>query len=512
MFQVDDDNVGSAVVSYIDQGNPNNYPPIGEWDVSQVRNFGGLFEFRNTFNENINNWNVSNGTNFEMMFSGCTAFNQPLNDWNTSSATHMNLMFENCIAFNCPLNNWNVSNVVDMNSMFVDCHAFNQPLNDWDVSNVTDTSSMFSGCRHFSQTLLNWNINSIENHRHMFDHCPMRHQRWKWDTSFPQPDDVHDDDDGGHDDDDESYYTDEDEEEDEVEEEEEPMQGVAFEIHNQFNTINIEHLLQLIGRNTSNTSVSEIYVKFINIANAVYNRLSAVDKETMRTQNQSLSNKYLAVFNSRNLSLSDLQTLNSVFEFVKSQPVDYQNNYMRFFMHDSANAYSTGVDTTSCVAGIRERLITSLASAGVGQTNPLYAEIASVIHPLQNSAIYHFINKCIEQLNNELKSLPEIDERKSKVTECVVGKILEAYPSAPHASIRERVMLLINQVEDMLQDESLDGGGGRRTRRNIPDFRKNKTRSYKKYRKSGIAKQPRKTIKKRSHKRGGKKQTTKCKR
>ena len=46
----------------------------------------GVFENKNTFNDDISNWDVSNVTN--MAYHGASSFNQNLPSWDVSSVTY----------------------------------------------------------------------------------------------------------------------------------------------------------------------------------------------------------------------------------------------------------------------------------------------------------------------------------------------------------------------------------------------------------------------------------------
>jgi surface protein len=135
------------VESYLD-GNPNNYPPLNNWDVSNVTNMQDVFsgplpkKLRNEFNENIADWDVSNVTDMSYMFDRCKSFNQPLNSWNVSNVTKMHNIFSRAEAFNQPLDNWHVSHVTNFNNMFKDATSFNQSIDSW---NIPEDKSMFLG-------------------------------------------------------------------------------------------------------------------------------------------------------------------------------------------------------------------------------------------------------------------------------------------------------------------------------------------------------------------------------
>ena len=131
----------------------NHNQPIGNWDVSNVTNMGGMFYGEcetNIFNQDISQWDVSSVTNMYGMFFN-SVFNQPIGNWNVSSVTNMQNMFDNAISFNQDLSSWNVSSVTNMGYMFASATAFNQDLSSWNVNNVTN----YDG---FSTNTPNWTL------------------------------------------------------------------------------------------------------------------------------------------------------------------------------------------------------------------------------------------------------------------------------------------------------------------------------------------------------------------
>jgi surface protein len=182
---IDDDNIAELIIAYAgDEDMINEYGleqlselirrfPIDTWDVSRVTIISNAFiNVASNFNEPLNSWDVSNIKNFNGLFEGCTNFNQPLDKWNVSNATNMSSMFEGCTNFNQPLNNWNVSKISDLENMFKGCTNFNQPLNNWNVSNVIYMRSMFEGCTNFNQPLDKWNVNKLRNLDNIIDGAP----------------------------------------------------------------------------------------------------------------------------------------------------------------------------------------------------------------------------------------------------------------------------------------------------------------------------------------------------
>ena len=104
---------------------------LNDIDVSKITDMSWLFNgnthlnsgnniFKN-FNGDISLWNVSNVKNMSGMFNFCNQFNCDISSWNVSHVTDMSLMFNGCYKFNCDISHWNVSNVEDMRNAFVCC-------------------------------------------------------------------------------------------------------------------------------------------------------------------------------------------------------------------------------------------------------------------------------------------------------------------------------------------------------------------------------------------------------
>jgi surface protein len=106
----------------------------------------GMFNGANVFNQDIGNWDVSNVITFGGMFLTGGIFNNggspSISGWtiNTSSSVSMYIMF-GFGAFNQPIGSWNVSKVCNMSEMFRSNFAFNQNIGGWNVSGVTDFSN-----------------------------------------------------------------------------------------------------------------------------------------------------------------------------------------------------------------------------------------------------------------------------------------------------------------------------------------------------------------------------------
>ncbi len=140
---------------------------IGGWDTSKVTNMAHMF-FQSEFSQDISEWDTSEVTNMQSMFVDADAFNQDLGDWNTSKVTKMNSMFSRNGVFNQDLGDWDTSQVVDMEKMFDRATAFNSDIGDWDTSRVTNMKSMFAGAESFNQDLGTWDTSQVTSMELMF--------------------------------------------------------------------------------------------------------------------------------------------------------------------------------------------------------------------------------------------------------------------------------------------------------------------------------------------------------
>ena len=101
------------------------------------------------------------------MFSNATTFNQPIGEWDVSNVRNMESMFSASV-FNQLLNSWDVSNVLNMDRMFAFSN-FNQDISSWDVSNVNDMTRMFRSAFAFNQNLSSWNDNINDFHEFSYN-------------------------------------------------------------------------------------------------------------------------------------------------------------------------------------------------------------------------------------------------------------------------------------------------------------------------------------------------------
>lgn len=133
--------------------NNGGSPSISAWTTSSVTTMFGMFNANTSFNQNIGNWNVSKVNDFGGMFLVSSFDNggsPSISGWtiNTTNNVSMYWMFR-ASPFNQPIGSWNVSKVTNMESMFHTALSFNQNIGSWNVSGVT-TFTNFMADKTFS--------------------------------------------------------------------------------------------------------------------------------------------------------------------------------------------------------------------------------------------------------------------------------------------------------------------------------------------------------------------------
>ncbi len=459
--------------------------PLNDWDMSKVEDIGNMFEGATSFNQPLNNWQLSKGetmymagafkysnfnqsldnwdvskvTDFTNMFFSNFVFNQPLNNWNVSNARTFRGMFTNSTSFNQPLNNWDVSSAIDFSYMFGRAISFNQPLNNWNINNRADYTSMFKGARSYNQNLSNWHLRDPTNlfecvpfdgTRMTMENLPVAVRPFFVGTPTVQPPQP-------------------------------TTTAIAYQVHNAFNVIQFQKLFELISNNNiDNYSNKQSFNDFmISELQTILSSYKEEDKAELIERFNRLTPKIRGIdYNTdfkMNPNPSGINAFFTIINFVKKQEKHYQDNYIKFFINDSYNAYNSGSDNTSCVKGIKERLIFALGQAGYDIDNPLYKQISEILFPLKDEQLYAFISNCINEKKTELLSIGDsnMEGKKKELLKCVLSKIKESFPNMDAEGLKTRILGLIENSIDMFEDESLKGG---RRKRRVTKKRKRETK------------------------------------
>ena len=94
---------------------------INTWDVSKMTSLRWLFMGNTWFNEDIGDWDVSNVRNFAQTFHSVTFSRCEISKWNVHAEGTLTHMFWGARNFNCDLNGWDVSKVNDFIQIFWNC-------------------------------------------------------------------------------------------------------------------------------------------------------------------------------------------------------------------------------------------------------------------------------------------------------------------------------------------------------------------------------------------------------
>ncbi len=109
--------------------------------------------------------NLAAVISMEEMFYYCSSFlgNGTIGTWDLTNVTDLSGMFEFCSPFNQNISSWNVSNVNDMSGMFRHATNFNKNLGSWQLKTGVNLQNMLNNsgmdCSNYSATLIGWNAN-----------------------------------------------------------------------------------------------------------------------------------------------------------------------------------------------------------------------------------------------------------------------------------------------------------------------------------------------------------------
>ena len=434
--------------------------PLHRWDVRAVDSMLGMFVGCSSFNQPLNDWNTTSVTVMYVMFAGCAQFNQPLDRWNTSSVVSMYGMFRGCTVFNQPLNSWDTSLVETMSSMFRGCAMFNQPLGAWDTSTVDSMIDMFHGCTQFNQCLAGWDMAQMPATADMFLEAPSMLAAHKpagvegTGTPFVAAGDG-----GGAAN---AIYG-----------------AIAFRVHTFFDRIDLPRVMLLLqsdgGGDGGGDGAEEAGEAAAAVASFMPHDillyLFSFVRDLPEVSARALAMQRLVTLESRILALSlddevnedpsigcgDLVRLS--LEFVHRQPAAFRANYVETFTHDCVTAYDSGVGLSgnvSCLQGVWERLVTSIANGGMGTDVPLYQELASVLqNSVEQEIIQSFTAQCVNGGAEQLRRIAEVDARVAWVKSAVMHKLLAAARVARVHPVLPAVDAFVEAGRSMLSDDFL---------------------------------------------------------
>ena len=107
-------------------------------------------------NFKINTWDVSKMTSLRWLFMGNTWFNEDIGDWDVSNVRNFAQTFHSVTFSRCEISKWNVHAEGTLTHMFWGARNFNCDLNGWDVSKVNDFIQIFWNCPITKENTATW--------------------------------------------------------------------------------------------------------------------------------------------------------------------------------------------------------------------------------------------------------------------------------------------------------------------------------------------------------------------
>uniref|UniRef100_A0A6C0B9M9 Uncharacterized protein n=1 Tax=viral metagenome TaxID=1070528 RepID=A0A6C0B9M9_9ZZZZ len=124
----------------------------------------------------------------------------------------------------------------------------------------------------------------------------------------------------------------------------------------------------------------------------------------------------------------------TVLDYVGRQNPEFKNNYIRFLIEDISSAYEFNpeipdLQTASCAKGIKERIIMSLKSATIGQTETYQPLLHAFVHKIPIDIMRQFTSDCMRdaRVKDMLEATPNMDEKVKILADCIREKLRPEY-------------------------------------------------------------------------------------
>jgi len=169
--------------------------------------------------------------------------------------------------------------------------------------------------------------------------------------------------------------------------------------------------------------------------------------------------------------------ISSVLAYVGRQNLEFKNNYIRFFIDDISSAYEFNpeipdLDTASCSKGIKERIIMSLKSATLGQTESYQPLLRAFTTKIPIDVMREFASACMKDASvKELIEAETSSDQKARILASCIREKLQGTEYFPGAEIPDPPELI-----EYIATLKYGFEGGKTIRKKI----KQKTRKVKK--------------------------------
>jgi uncharacterized protein YjbI with pentapeptide repeats len=236
-----------------------------------------------------------------------------------------------------------------------------------------------------------------------------------------------------------------------------PQQGIAFQVHNHFNTLNFKKFMKIIRDHIGSSSSEDTLLDPLFIY--ALSEISKAKSEEIQRIEETISS----------YAGKDVKAIQDTIKFVMRQPSDFIKTYINNFTEDCLNAYSTG-NKESCVKGKYERIFMNLE--GILEAHcldvqdeamcpPIYKELLLCFKPDYNTLFGEWFATQDPDKDRYFEKNPEekgvyLNQKKLEFRAYAIGKIGER--DETEAYIQKNFAGVYNAYESE--------GGGRRKKRN----------------------------------------------
>lgn len=251
-----------------------------------------------------------------------------------------------------------------------------------------------------------------------------------------------------------------------------PQQGIAFQVHNHFNTLNFKKFMKIIRDHIGSSSSEDTLLDPLFIY--ALSEISQAKSEEIKRIEETISS----------YAGKDVKAIQDTIEFVMRQPDDFIKTYINNFTEDCLNAYSTG-NKESCVKGKYERIFMNLE--GILEAHcldvqdeavcpPIYKELLLCFKPDYNTLFGEWFATQDPDKDRYFEKTPEekgvyLNQKKIEFRAYAIGKIGER--DETEAYIEKNFAGVYNAYES-------EGGGKRNPKKRDTKKRNTKKRDTKK--------------------------------
>ncbi len=250
--------------------------------------------------------------------------------------------------------------------------------------------------------------------------------------------------------------------------------GVAFEVHNAFNNINKQKLINFLKDPAHPVPVFDSNDDFIDYFDTTLREFLSLlpnnaNKDNIMTDYNKILDERLGLINYHPQGETNYKPLiANVLEYVKRQSDDFKKRYGFSFTYDNAHAYE-GEHPLSCAKGMIERFVTTLGNVA-GQIKLAdpdefetknYEQLLDIMEP---KSLQQYVNMYISECFNsdEVNSQPTKAKKIEALEACVRSKLEEHFEGQTVPAAAEGFISVgVEQAGNMINNNA--SGGRRKT-------------------------------------------------